>query len=117
MNFLSSRQTVSRNLEKLPSLLLICVLTCGMLTTSPARAANYTDDFSSRPSELASAAAAFTTGTAATGLSYSGSTAEFFAWGAGQIDIDAGVGVPGSFTITSRDGKAFVFNSDFRTKI
>jgi hypothetical protein len=77
-------------------------------------AVNYVDDFSTRPAALdPTASGAFTTGTATEGLSYSGSPADLFAWsGSEEVDCDAiSAGGSGSFTITSRDGKAFVFNS------
>ncbi|TFH06647.1 MAG: choice-of-anchor D domain-containing protein, partial [Candidatus Atribacteria bacterium] len=83
------------------------------LTTAMAigvSALNYVDDFSVQPSGLVTPNATFTTGTSATGLAYSGSAADLFAWMSGLIDVDSMM-IPGSFAITSRDGKAFVFNS------
>jgi HYDIN/CFA65/VesB-like, Ig-like domain len=77
-------------------------------------AVNVIDNFTTRPAALdPNASGAFTTGTATEGLSYSGSPADLFAWsGSGEVDCDAiSDSGSGSFTITSRDGKAFVFNS------
>ncbi|MFC2095510.1 beta strand repeat-containing protein [Candidatus Bipolaricaulota bacterium] len=77
-------------------------------------AATYTDTFSSCPWG-SGVTGSFTTGTSSTGLAYDGDFVQLFAWdGSGKIDCDAFIAVPSgvaSFTITSRDGKAFVFNS------
>ena len=56
---------------------LALVLLFGSVCVS---ALNYVDDFTTRPPALTSASAAFTTGTSAIGLSYSGSPAQLFAW-------------------------------------
>ena len=91
----------------------IALLALGLTAAiTMAASATYTDTFSSSPWGTGTTGS-FTTGTSATGLSYSGSPSDLFAWsGSGEIDCDAlSASGSGTFTITSRDGKAFVFNS------
>ncbi len=70
----------------------------------------YTDNFTTQP--FSGYPTSFTTGTPTVGLSYSATNGDF-AWASdyGEVNIFGPVGESASFTITSRDGKAFYFNS------
>jgi len=91
----------------------IVLLALGLTAIMVLAASAYTDTFSSEP--FIGVTGSFTTGTSSTGLSYDADCNQLFAWeGTGMIDCDAFLAVPSgvaSFDITSRDGKAFVFNS------
>ncbi|MGB2982580.1 MAG: choice-of-anchor D domain-containing protein, partial [Candidatus Bipolaricaulia bacterium] len=100
---------------------LVIGLVVGFLAPG-AVATSYTDEFETNPLS-AEVVTSFSTGTAATGLSYTcSSTGDGcdFTWGAGSgdggslcIDVLSGAETAATekFTIVSRDGKAFVFNS------
>ena len=114
MNLLRCQSLIARIVRKVSRWVMLTGFLLLLLPVLPAGAENYTDTFSSIPWG-SGVTGSFTTGSAATGLSYSGSYNQLFAWeGTGKIDCDGlydPVNSPaGSFTITSRDGKAFVFN-------
>ena len=70
----------------------------------------YTDDFTSAPA--GNGTTTITTGTASTGLQYAGTNCDFV-WDDTHDEMSSEIFVSGSasFAMTSRDGKAFVFQS------
>jgi len=92
---------------------LVGVLCAGLvigLFAVGASATSYVDDFSVKPFD--GYLTSFLTGTASTGLSYVGDNCDF-AWDDTYDEVSAEIFDSGSasFTITSRDGRAFVFDS------
>jgi len=79
-----------------------------IISTSIIAQTAYTDNFNSAP--FSGNPTSFTTGSPSAGLSYNGTNCDF-GWDLGEINAAAIQGVSASVTITSRDGKAFYFNS------
>ena len=79
-----------------------------IISTSILAQTAHTDNFNSAP--FSGNPTSFTTGSPSAGLSYNGSNCDF-GWDLGEVNAAANPGVSASVTITSRDGKAFYFNS------
>ncbi len=112
MTYPIAKFRITRGLRIIINAVLLTVM---LFSTITVLAATYNDGFGSRPADLSSGGdGEFNTGTSDTGLNYLGSPSDLFTWeGTAEIGLDASFsgGGTGSFTITSRDGKSFVFNS------
>ncbi len=110
-NLISKTTWFKRGPQVFVSTLVLLGILLSLMQVPIAFAANYSDTFTSTP--FAGNPTSFDTGSIATGLSYSCFNCDF-AYDSAPAQVNAlAINFPGyaSITITSRDGKAFDFNS------